>query len=194
MKKWEKYYGKTVSEKPSKILIKFFEMGLDKNLNNKNAIDLGCGSGNDTIYLLKKGYNVTCIDKEEQVIDIIKNRIQNTSKLEFVIDEFEKVKLKKTSLIIANLSIFFCNPKYFNEFCNQITDNISQGGYFVGNFLGKEDDWSNDNNKTFVDAKKIYEIFKDFEIVFLKELKFNKNTVKGNMKFWHIYQVIARKI
>lgn len=36
-------------------------------------------------------------------------------------------------------------------------------------------------------------IFKNFEIVFFKEKKFNKQTEKGKMKFWHIFQIIARK-
>ena len=46
-------------------------MKLD-NTTMKRVIDLGCGSGNDTIYLLKKNYFVTAIDKEKDVINIIK--------------------------------------------------------------------------------------------------------------------------
>ena len=121
----------------------------------------------------------------KQAINEIKN---------FIIDNFEDIKLSKANLIVSNLSIYFCKPQYFDRFCHEITNNIIEGGYFVGNFLGKEDEWSLDSNRTFIDKEQLDIIFKDFEIVFFKEIKFNKETTKGKMKFWHIYQIIARKI
>lgn len=194
MEKWNEYYKQTISEFPSKILAKYFDLGLDSNNENKIAIDLGCGVGNDTVYLLKKDYKVTAVDKESSVIDLIRSRVSDTSKLDFIIDNFENIKLNKANLIVSNLSIYFCKPQYFDRFCHEITNNIIEGGYFVGNFLGKEDEWSTDSNRTFIDKEELYSIFKDFEIVFFKEKKFNKKTAKGRMKFWHIYQIIARKM
>lgn len=55
MSDWSSFYEKSMKlEKPSLILKKFFELKLDSTSIHKKAIDLGCGSGNDTIYLLKK--------------------------------------------------------------------------------------------------------------------------------------------
>lgn len=169
MEKWNEHYKKTKSEYPSGILAKYFELGLDSNKVDKTAIDLGCGAGNDTIYLLKNKYKVIAVDKEKTVISFIKNRITDTSKLEFIIEDFEKVKLKKSDLITSNLSIYFCDPQYFERLCDEIINNIVSGGYFVGNFLGKEDEWSIDTNRTFIDKEQLDIIFKDFEIVFLKK-------------------------
>lgn len=194
MENWDEYYKNTISRFPSKILAKYFDLGLDGNdKSNKIAIDLGCGAGNDTIYLLKKNYKVIAVDKEVSVVDLIKSRISDTSKLDFIIGSFEDVKLSKANLITSNFSTYFCKPQYFSRFCNEITNNIVEGGYFVGNFLGKEDDWSIDSKRTFIDKEQLNMIFKDFEIVFFKEKKFNKQTVKGKMKLWHIFQIIARK-
>lgn len=194
MKTWNEHYKITISESPSKILAKYFDLGLDGNNENKIAIDLGCGVGNDTVYLLKKAYKVTAVDNQPSVINWIKSRVSDTSKLDFIIDNFEDIKLSKANLIVSNLSIFFCKPQYFDRFCHEITNNIIEGGYFVGNFLGKEDEWCTDSNMTFIDKEDLYRIFQDFEIVFLLEKKFNKKTTNGKMKFWHIYQIIARKI
>lgn len=53
MLNWNNYYDKSIEfNKISFILKKFFEMNLNKKDNIKKAIDLGCGSGNDTLYLL----------------------------------------------------------------------------------------------------------------------------------------------
>ena len=195
MLKWKEFYQKTELENPSIILKKFFEMKLD-NTTLKRVIDLGCGSGNDTIYLLKKNYFVTAVDKEQDVIDIIKNRISDTSNLKFIIEKFENIKLEENQadLVVSNLSIYFCNPKFFEKFCNEFTNAISKNGYFVGNFLGKEDEWSKDTNRTFVNEKEIKDIFKDFNIIYFNEKKYKKITAKGNMKFWHVYEIIAKKL
>ena len=195
MLNWKEYYKKTELGKSSIILEKFFEMKLD-NTTLKGAIDLGCGSGNDTIYLLKKNYFVTAVDKENDVIDIIKNRISDTSKLKCIIEKFENIKLEENQadLVVSNLSIYFCNPKCFKKFCNEFTKSISPNGYFVGNFLGKEDEWSKDTNRTFVNEKEIKNIFKNFKIIYLNEKKYKKLTAKGNMKFWDVYEVIAKKL
>lgn len=193
MEKWNEYYEKTLSNTPSKILKKFFDLNLENTMQSKVAIDLGCGAGNDTIYLLNNNYIVTAVDKEKSVIDLIKNRISDTSKLDFIITPFENLKLPKTDLIVSNLSTFFCKPEYFNSFCNEITSNITKGGYFVGNFLGKDDEWNYISTRTFVDKEQLDTIFKDFDILLFEENKFNKPTAEGKMKFWHIYQIIARK-
>lgn len=131
MKYSEEYYNKTLANKPSRILQKFLDMKLDENLKEKTAIDLGCGAGNDVICLLEKGYKVTAIDKEEKVVDIIKSRTSNTEKVDFIIEEFEKIDFEKTNLIVSNFSLSFCNPKYFDTLMNKIIYNINSNGYFV---------------------------------------------------------------
>ena len=60
--------------------------------------------------------------------------------------------------------------------------------------MGKEDEWSKDTNRTFVNEKEIKDIFKDFNIIYFNEKKYKKITAKGNMKFWHVYEIIAKKL
>ena len=92
------------------------------------------------------------------------------------------------------MSLFFCNPKDFENVCKKITTSILPYGYFVGNFLGKEDGWHNINDRSFVEEQDLKELFKNFEIIYFKEKKYNKKTAKGNMKFWHVYEIIAKKL
>ena len=54
---WEEYQKQTYNEPPASNIVEFL-----KHQNPKTAIDLGCGSGNETVYMVKKGINVTAID------------------------------------------------------------------------------------------------------------------------------------
>lgn len=114
--------------------------------------------------------------------------------MDFLIDTFENIKFEKYDLIVSNMSLCFCNPNYFQKVCRTITNSILPNGYFVGNFLGKEDGWSQNNTRSFTDEKELRAIFKDFQISYFKEKKYNKQTANGNMKFWHVYEIIAKKV
>ena len=69
----EKYYDNTESEKPRKNVQYFIEK---VKCNPGKAIELGCGAGNDTVYLIKNGWNVLAIDRES-VEERISKRLNN---------------------------------------------------------------------------------------------------------------------
>lgn len=61
MENIQKYYNNTESEKPRNN-VQYF---IDKvKCNPSRAIELGCGAGNDTVYLIKNNWNVLAIDRE----------------------------------------------------------------------------------------------------------------------------------
>ena len=85
MKKIEEFYSKSIKfNKPSGLLKGFYNNELDKKLPGKVAIDLGAGVGNDAAFLIKKGFKVTCVDKEKSSKEIITNRIVDKKNLSFI--------------------------------------------------------------------------------------------------------------
>ena len=186
----EKYYEATMNSKPSTLIRKFFINKYNQKLQGNVAIDLGCGTGNDTEFLLDKGFKVTAIDQEEQVKEIIKNKKLNEENLNVIIDDFSKVEITNSDLILANFSLFFVEDN-FDEFIEKILKNINSKGFFVGNFLGKEDDWN--KTRTTIEKEKLLEYFKEFERYYYSEEKYYKDTANGTGKFWHVYTVIAQK-
>ena len=193
MKNSEEYYNKTKGNKPSGLLKTFFFMNFDKELKWKTAIDLGAGAGNDAKYLLEKGFKVTCIDKEEKSKEIIMSQITQNENLKFVLQEFENLKLDKVDLIYSCFSLHFCNPEKFDSLMYEITENIKSNGFFVGNFLGEEDGWYGNDTMTFLSKEKVLDYFKDFEIKYYAEKKYVKETVIGDKKNWHVFEIMAMK-
>jgi len=60
MRSIEKYYDNTKNAEPNYIVKEFIKL----NVRPGNAVELGCGAGRDTVYLIKNGWNVLAIDKE----------------------------------------------------------------------------------------------------------------------------------
>ena len=62
MESIQKYYDNTQSDKPRNNVEYFIN---EIQCNSGNAIELGCGAGNDTVYLIKNNWNVLAIDRED---------------------------------------------------------------------------------------------------------------------------------
>lgn len=190
MRNIEKYYNNTESERPRRN-VKYF---IDKiKCNPGKTIELGCGAGNDTIYLIKNNWKVTAIDRED-VEKRIANRLstKELENFEFQKQNFENLKLEKSNLIVANYSLPFCNKNKFEELWNKIKTSISDNGYFIGNFFGEKDEWSKTKQTmTFLTKEKVMELFKDFEIIKFEEIEKEGLTGLGKIKHWHIFNVIA---
>ena len=137
----QKYYENTENALPHPMVKKFIDM----NINPKYAIDLGCGTGRDTIYLIKNGWKVLSIDKENTK-KIISSKLDNEElkNFNFECQDFENIELEKNNLLVANFSIPFCNKYYFNEFWNKISNSILRERilcwklFWIKRFLGKD--------------------------------------------------------
>lgn len=192
MKDAQKYYEVTKESRPHKLTQKFINM---KIIPDK-AIDLGCGAGRDTVYLIKNGWKVLAIDKEnsKEYIDLKLNE-EERKNFKFQCQDFENIKLEKVKLIVANFSIPFCSKDKFKDLWNSITQNIIQNGYFVGNFFGLKDSWAdNKDKKIFLSKDEVLKLFESsFEIIDFQEIEKDGETALNGVKHWHIYNIIARK-
>lgn len=121
MRDIKKYYENTGNAMPHPMVKKIIDM----NVRPANAIYLGCGAGKDTVYLIKNGWNVLSIDREDTK-EIISSKLDNEEikRFRFNKQNFENIELEKNNLLVANFSIPFCNKTCFNEFWNKITNSI----------------------------------------------------------------------
>ena len=192
MRKIQKYYDNTENNPPSKNIVKFINLKTPQG----KAIELGCGAGRDTIYLIKNNWNVLAIDRED-VEDRIKSRLGEQEYLErfrFQKQDFENLVLEENDLVVANYSLSFCNKNQFQELWNTIKNSILKNGYFVGNFFGVNDEWNGlKNDMVFLNKEQVMELFEDFELLEFEEDEGNRKNGMGVMKHWHLFWVVARK-
>ena len=88
MENWTSYQNRTYNNDVCKLLIYFL-----KNYKINNAIDLGCGSGNETVYMIKNGVKVEAIDRQLNK-EFILNRLNDKEKekISFLEQEFESIE------------------------------------------------------------------------------------------------------
>ena len=79
---------------------------LEQN-KDKEILDLGCGIGADTLYLLERGYNVLSCDFSNEALKSIQDNIPNSKTLYLDMMKDFPIEDNTYSLIIADLSLHY---------------------------------------------------------------------------------------
>ncbi len=79
---------------------------LEQN-KDKEILDLGCGIGADTFYLLERGYNVLSCDFSNEALKSIQDNIPNSKTLHLDMRKEFPIEDDSYSLIIADLSLHY---------------------------------------------------------------------------------------
>lgn len=197
--RWNDYYQNTLNiSDPHKTLLlaqKYFQL---ENKIRGMAADLGAGTGRDCLFLLKQGWNVLALDAEQLSIDIILNRVEGScnNNLEVVVSPFSEMMLpNELDLINASFSLPFCKPQDFLQCWQMITDQLAIGGRFSGQFFGEKDEWAINPDLTIHSYEEMLRLFEHhFVIEYLQVEDGLIPCASGQMKHWHVYHVVAKKI
>lgn len=185
-KDWSNYQERTYNDNVCNLIKYFFN-----NYKVENAVDLGCGAGNETVYMIKKGICVTAIDRQlnkKYILDRINDEEKN--KIEFVESDFINANIPKTQLVTAFFSIPFCDPNHFNTLWKKIYKAIEINGYFVGQLFGDRDAWRNNPDINTFDIEIAKNYLKDYNILHFEEIEYVR---ESDNKKWHFYNIIAQK-
>ncbi len=175
---WDNHYHKKDN------VILNYDGWLDKYIDifpeSANIIDLGCGSGSDTNFLLKKGFSVYSVDFSTEALKIMKKlvpqaralKVDITDKLPFEDNEFD--------IVIADLSLHYFEWSITKQIVMEISRILKSGGIIISRFNSDKDygfganigeilepglRLVNGRTKRFFSEKNIDELFKYWEII-----------------------------
>ena len=191
------YYVETANRETRPDLV--FAMSLIQN--NKIAIDCGCGAGSDIAYLRNEGFIVYAFDIEEESIKICRERFYGDEHTFLSQDSFSSFDYPKSTLVVADASLFFCPETEFEDAWNKIYDSLTTGGIFCGSFLGPKDTMASpsyDKDAYWSDILILKEEdlrskLKEFEVLKFTEHNVSGKTPQGFPHQWHVYSVVAKK-
>lgn len=160
------------------------------------AVDLGAGTGRDTLYLLKNHWRVLAVDYSQQAIDILLSRV-NKQKLAKpmvqIVDISQATLPKSIDLLNASYSLPFVKPANFPDVWQNLVKRIRPGRLFAGSFFGPKDDYAHAKNITILNKSQIHNLFTGFEILYIHENKEYAVDSTGVKKQWDIWNVVAVK-
>jgi SAM-dependent methyltransferase len=159
------------------------------------AIDLGCGSGRDTLEMLRRGWRVLAIDREPDALQRLKGFTPSNTRerLSTRVAPFEGLELQPADLVNASYCLPFCEPDALESLWSRITEALQSGGLFAGHFFGDHDDWAGTAGMNFHSRDRFDARFTGWNILQLDVKDEVGATAIGDDKHWHTFSVVARK-
>ncbi len=104
-----------------------------------SILDLGCGEGNDTLYLKERGYDVISLDYSKSALDIVKNNIKGaktvladiSNELPFENDSFD--------IVIADLSLHYFDLNTTKKILGEIKRILTPSGHLFARVNSSDD-------------------------------------------------------
>jgi len=158
------------------------------------AVDLGCGAGRDTAELLRRGWRVVAIDREQEALDRLHSLAgPDSPQLETRLARFDEASWPACDLVNASFALPFCPPASFPEVWRRIVESLQPGGRFCGQLFGERDDWAGSGVVVHTRAE-LDELLGPFDVERLDVLDEDGTTVVGTRKHWQLYHVVARRM
>lgn len=195
---WTDYHQTTSASSPS------ITAALALSLFNGQSglmIDLGCGSGKDSLYYLSHGWQVLAIDLFPEFL--INTRatlpIEAQNRLQIQKMAFENLSIPPADCINASYSLPFCAPGSFPTLWQTIQKSLRPGGIFAGTFWGIHDSWMEEfgGTRTFFAKEALCALFSELQTEHFEEIERDGNCYGEHgeilTKHWHEFHVVLRK-
>jgi len=90
-------------------------------------LDLGCGAGGNSIFLAEKGFNVTCVDKDDEVISAIKQNYPSINAINKSILDFDFPENEYDLVLVLNI-LHFLDFENVKQIISKILKSLKENG------------------------------------------------------------------
>lgn len=138
VKMWDNWSKRRSSVAVYDLWLDEYKEILESNKDNE-ILDLGCGIGADTLYLIERGYNVLSCDFSNEALKSIQDNIPNSKTL--YLDMMKKFPIKDNtySLIIADLSLHYFDNETTIHIMREIKRILNNNGILLSRVASVND-------------------------------------------------------
>jgi tellurite methyltransferase len=192
---WQRYYA-AAGDEPRPTLVDALARHEAEGRAPGLAVDLGCGSGRDTVELLRRGWRVVAVDAERAGIEALEARpeaVEADGRLETVVATFAEARWPDADLVNASFSLPFMPPPEFTAVWARLVASLRPGGRFAGHLFGVRDEWAPAPDMTFLTRAEAEALFDGFEVESFEEIERDGPGALVASKRWHGFFVVARR-
>jgi SAM-dependent methyltransferase len=188
---WAKFYTHTRERPPWPRMMRAASLVPRR----ERALDLGCGAGRDTRYLLEQGFQVTAVDADANAMAILATFPQE--RLRAVQSSFVDLVFERYDLINAHFCLPFLPREQFCAVFDKVREALNPDGIFVGQFFGIHDQWHTPeraSSMTFLTREEALQALQGLDVIEFEEEDVDSVVADGSPKHWHVFHIIARKL
>ncbi len=138
VKMWDNWSKRRSSVPVYDLWLDEYKEILESNKDNE-ILDLGCGIGADTLYLIERGYNVLSCDFSNEALKSIQDNIPNSKTLYLDIMKKFPIKDNTYSLIIADLSLHYFDNETTIHIMREIKRILNNNGILLSRVASVND-------------------------------------------------------
>lgn len=139
---YDDVFSKSFSGKAQRKMVHKYLSGILPELSGNAILELGCGTGEDAMFLSSKGCAVLAIDASKEMIEIAKTKCRNLQNINFMHLPMQKLVEvegeKKFDLIFSNFGAFNClSPEELKLMSIEINRLLKPEGHFISVIMGR---------------------------------------------------------
>lgn len=182
----------------------WLEAYLDILSSPSYILDMGCGTGDTTEYLISTGHRVIAVDISEVALERLQSRVPDAETM--VLDFTKGLPWKWGTFdhVVADLSLHYFDIDTTKRLLDEIAGVLKPGGYLLARVNSVKDaDHGfgrgrpvqpnyfayNGHLKRFFDRESIEEIFRSFEAIRIAE-----NSIETHRGRKHLYEIAGKRL
>jgi SAM-dependent methyltransferase len=195
---WPAYYEVTV-ERPAwsttTAAIELFAAEDGSAAHARLAVDLGCGAGRDARALLRAGWRVLAVDREQAAIDALLAATPpgDRGRLETRVADIAGFPIPACDLVNANLSLQFLDRRAYAAAWAAIRGALVPGGRVAAMVFGDRDEAASDPAMTCPSPRSIRARVRRFDVECWTEREEDGQTALGEPHHIHLVEFVARR-